>query len=127
MWLLIFVKFGNQSETITLKTVSISIDVFLSQLNATQSRHKSHGSHKQCQHNVVMDTAVSAKQFVNIDCSLFQSLLYRCPEGYLFSSSTLRCKKEEDVSCVESVETRNIVTIQLTVDMLEQFFNKWSQ
>jgi len=58
---------------------------------------------------------------------ILQSLLYRCPEGYLFSSSTLRCKKEEDVSCVESVETRNIATIQLTVDMLEQFFNKWSR
>ena len=58
-------RFGNQSETITLKTVSISIDVFLSQLSGTQSRHKSHGSYKLLTnnayllpiHNIEMNTA----------------------------------------------------------------------
>ena len=28
-----------------------------------------------------------------------QSLLYRCPPGYLFSTVIVRCAKEEDVSC----------------------------
>ena len=61
------------------------------------------------------------------DHSLFQALLYRCPEGYLFSSSVLRCKKEEDVSCIDTPETRNVNVIQLTENNLEAFFNKWSQ
>lgn len=56
-----------------------------------------------------------------------QSLLYRCPPGYLFNSSSLRCKKEEDVSCVETPETRNVEIIQLTEAGLEAFFSKWSQ
>jgi len=60
------------------------------------------------------------------ESGILESLLYRCPEGYLFSSSTLRCKKEDDVTCVEGVETRNINTIQLTEEMLDSFFNKWS-
>ena len=54
-------------------------------------------------------------------CSL-QALLYRCPAGFLFSSAALRCRQEEDVSCVEAVETRDITTIQLTVAELEPFF-----
>jgi len=51
-----------------------------------------------------------------------QALLYRCPAGFLFSSAALRCRQEEDVSCVEAVETRDITTIQLTVAELEPFF-----
>ena len=56
---------------------------------------------------------------------MFQSLLYRCPNGYLFNNAELRCKKEEDVTCVDTPETRNVNIIQLTEDMLESFFNKW--
>ena len=29
----------------------------------------------------------------------FQSLLYRCPPGYLFSTVIVRCAKQEEVSC----------------------------
>jgi len=61
------------------------------------------------------------------DSGVLQSLLYRCPPGYLFNSSSLRCKKEEDVSCVETPETRNVEIIQLTEAGLEAFFSKWSQ
>jgi len=58
---------------------------------------------------------------------VLESLLYRCPDGYLFSSSSLRCKKEDDISCVEKAETRNVNIIQLTESMLESFFAKWSR
>jgi len=57
---------------------------------------------------------------------ILEALLYRCPPGYLFSSSILRCKKEEDITCVDRIESRNIQTFQLTEDMLESFFAKWS-
>ena len=58
--------------------------------------------------------------------TVFQSLLYRCPAGYLFNSASLRCKKAEDVSCVETPETRGVDIIQLTEDMLDSFFDKWN-
>ena len=58
--------------------------------------------------------------------SIFQSLLYRCPDGYLFSNSILRCKKEEDITCVNKIESRNIFTLQLTEDMLDSFFAEWT-
>jgi len=56
---------------------------------------------------------------------VLESLLYRCPPGYLFNSAVLRCKKE-DASCLETPETRGVNIIQLTEDMLDSFFNKWS-
>jgi len=58
---------------------------------------------------------------------VLESLLYRCPSGYLFNSSIHRCKKEEDITCLEKLETRNINTIQLTEDMLDSFFAKWAR
>jgi len=57
---------------------------------------------------------------------ILQSLLYRCPDGYLFSNSILRCKKEEDITCVNKIESRNIFTLQLTEDMLDSFFAEWT-
>ena len=59
------------------------------------------------------------------NAGVFQSLLYRCPEGYLFNSSSLRCKKETEVTCIESPETRAVQIIQLTEDMLDTFFSRW--
>merc|ERR1711892_810450 len=56
---------------------------------------------------------------------VLESLLYRCPSGYIFSSSILRCKKEKDITCVNKLEGRNINTIQLTVEMMDSFFDKW--
>lgn len=60
---------------------------------------------------------------------VLESLLYRCPDGYLFSSATLRCAKEEDVSCEEGDnETRNLDVefIQLTREQLPTFFQRWT-
>ena len=37
--------------------------------------------------------------FRTLTIATFQSLLYRCPPGYLFSKVIVRCAKEEDVSC----------------------------
>ena len=37
--------------------------------------------------------------FRTLMIATFQSLLYRCPPGYLFSTVVVRCAKEEDVSC----------------------------
>ena len=75
-----------------------------------------------------MLTCLFAAEFItNNHYFPVQSLLYRCPPGYLFNSSSLRCKKEVDVSCVETPETRNVEIIQLTEAGLEAFFSKWSQ
>ena len=42
-------------------------------------------------------------QYPNYVCTfmiiLSQSLLYRCPPGYLFSTVIVRCAKQEEVSC----------------------------
>jgi hypothetical protein len=63
---------------------------------------------------------------------VLESLLYRCPEGYLFSSSTLRCAKEEDVTCnIETTanndsRTLDIEFIQLTQQQLPDFFQRWT-
>ena len=59
-----------------------------------------------------------------------QSLLYRCPDGYLFSSATLRCNKESEVMCPASrlgADTFSDVSyIQLTERQLDAFFQRWS-
>jgi len=63
---------------------------------------------------------------------VLESLLYRCPEGYLFSSSTLRCAKEEDVTCDIEMTANNdsrtldIEFIQLTQQQLPDFFQRWT-
>jgi len=63
---------------------------------------------------------------------VLESLLYRCPDGYLFSSSTLRCAKEEDVTCeIEMNEnndsrTLDVDFIQLTQKQLPAFFQRWT-
>ena len=54
-----------------------------------------------------------------------QSLLYRCPEGYLFNGAELRCRKEAEVTCIETPETRAVNIIQLTENMLDSFFERW--
>lgn len=60
---------------------------------------------------------------------LLEALLYRCPEGYLFSSPKLRCRKAEEVSCpIVSVEEdvfRTIPFVQLREEQLDLFFMKW--
>jgi len=56
--------------------------------------------------------------------------LYRCPEGFLFDESVLRCQKEEDVDCekvpdnVQERLERPAITLQ--VSELDSFFRKWS-
>ena len=59
--------------------------------------------------------------------SCFQSLLYRCPDGYLFSSASLRCARADDLSCVPSADARTAPAILLTPDQLDNFFATWGQ
>lgn len=57
---------------------------------------------------------------------VLQSLLYRCPEGYLFSSSTLRCARADDLTCLTGVaDLRSTPVNQLAVEELDAFFNRW--
>jgi len=90
------------------------------------------GSVYQCEMPGIVDDEKNCNKFwlckeQGEGSGVLEALLYRCPEGYLFSSSVLRCKKEEDVSCIDTPETRNVNVIQLTENNLEAFFNQWSQ
>jgi len=62
--------------------------------------------------------------------SLDPAELYRCPDGYEFDESVLRCQKEEDVDCektADSVQERlESPARTLTVSELDSFFSKWS-
>jgi len=64
------------------------------------------------------------------DGNLEPAELYRCPDGYLFDDSILRCQKEEDVECDKVPDTvqerleRPAITLQ--VSELESFFRTWS-
>ena len=64
------------------------------------------------------------------DGNLDPAELYRCPDGYLFDDSILRCQKEEDVECDKVPDTvqerleRPAITLQ--VSELESFFRTWS-
>ena len=64
------------------------------------------------------------------DGDLEPAELYRCPDGYLFDDSILRCQKEEDVECDKVPDTvqerleRPAITLQ--VSELESFFRTWS-
>lgn len=58
-----------------------------------------------------------------------ESLLYRCPSGYLFSSPALRCEKEENVSCSpssSSQDARVVSFTQLQEEDLEEFFKQFT-
>jgi len=57
-----------------------------------------------------------------------ESLLYRCPEGYIFSSPSLRCEKEENVLCSlpqSSQDFRGVSFTQLQEEDLENFFKRF--
>jgi len=62
--------------------------------------------------------------------NLDPSELYRCPDGFLFDDSVLRCQKEEDVECekvpdsVQERLERPAITLQLSE--LDSFFRTWS-
>jgi len=58
---------------------------------------------------------------------ILESLLYRCPEGYLFASSSLRCAPAEDITCMTPAVERfgQLPAIQLTVAQLDSFFSKF--
>jgi len=57
---------------------------------------------------------------------ILEALLYRCPDGYLFSSSVLRCARADDATCVAAgADTRSIPVTQLTEQQLNAFFNTW--
>lgn len=64
------------------------------------------------------------------DGNLEPAELYRCPDGYSFDDSILRCQKEEDVECDKVPDTvqerleRPAITLQ--VSELESFFRTWS-
>jgi len=60
---------------------------------------------------------------------ILESLLYRCPEGYRFSSSILRCDKIENTTCQSKepqIESRHAPVYQLTIDELDSFFARWN-
>jgi len=61
---------------------------------------------------------------------VLESLLYRCPPGYLFSTVIVRCAKQEEVSCPldqpSEADFRGVNTIQLTVNQLDDFFARWA-
>lgn len=57
-----------------------------------------------------------------------QALLYRCPEGYLFSSASLRCAKKANVACTSGSglpDFRSVPVTQLIETELEAFFSTW--
>jgi hypothetical protein len=59
---------------------------------------------------------------------LLQALLYRCPEGYLFSSAQLRCAKKQAVTCTSGSglpDFRSLPVTQLMESELEAFFTTW--
>ncbi len=58
----------------------------------------------------------------------FQSLLFRCPEGYLFSSARLRCAKKDSVTCTSVYGLADFPVYpvtQLLESELEAFFATW--
>jgi hypothetical protein len=61
---------------------------------------------------------------------VLESLLYRCPPGYLFSTVIVRCAKQEEVSCPleppPEADFRGVSTIQLSVNQLDAFFARWA-
>merc|ERR1719312_26683 len=60
---------------------------------------------------------------------ILESLLYRCPDGYRFSSAVLRCDKADNSSCTTgplALESRNAPAYQLTVSQLDSFFARYS-
>jgi hypothetical protein len=56
---------------------------------------------------------------------ILESLLYRCPEGYLFASSSLRCAPATDFTCLTGAAERGLPAIQLSVQELDQFFTRF--
>jgi len=64
------------------------------------------------------------------DGNLDPAELYKCPEGYLFDESILRCQKEEGVECTKvsnrAQENLESPAIVLQVSELESFFRRWS-
>jgi len=56
---------------------------------------------------------------------ILESLLYRCPAGYLFSSSSLRCAPAADMTCLTGAAERGLPAIQLSVQQLDQFFARF--
>ena len=56
--------------------------------------------------------------------------LYRCPDGYLFDESILRCQKEDTVNCEKvpnlAQERFERPAITLRESELESFFSRWS-
>jgi len=56
---------------------------------------------------------------------VLESLLYRCPENYLFASTTLRCAPADDISCMTGATERGLPSIQLSVAQLDSFFNRF--
>merc|ERR1711988_1159195 len=77
------------------------------------------GSHFQCEKPGIVSDEENCNKFwlckeESEGSGVLESLLYRCPTGYLFSSAVLRCRKEDDVTCLDSPETRNVNVIQLS-------------
>ena len=64
------------------------------------------------------------------DGMLDPSELYRCPDGYLFDESVLRCLKEDTVECDKvpdlAQERFERPAITLREADLESFFLRWS-
>jgi len=57
---------------------------------------------------------------------ILESLLYRCPDGYLFANSRLRCAPAADISCVNSKTSLPAAPFyQLEEDMMDAFFNRF--
>jgi len=59
---------------------------------------------------------------------ILESLLYRCPEGYRFSSAILRCDKDENTTCKSTSltqQSRSGPVYQLSVAELDAFFSRW--
>lgn len=64
------------------------------------------------------------------DGNLESPQLYRCPDGYLFDESILRCQKEDGVECDKipnvAQERFERPAITLQESELESFFRTWS-
>jgi hypothetical protein len=55
--------------------------------------------------------------------------LYRCPDGYLFDESILRCQKEDGVECdkvTNRAQEQFEIAITLQESELDSFFRTWS-
>lgn len=58
---------------------------------------------------------------------ILESLLYRCPEGYLFGNERLRCVPVSDVTCQnpKTSLTDLLPFTQLQVDSMEELFVRY--